>query len=270
VTWLITRRELREIARDPNLLMPIVVMPLLMGLLAGMAAFGSAQGSQSAVGAVVGTLAVQQLPPQTLIFFANLPFGDQDKMIALLLKAVAIPLFWIVPVALTSAVAADSFVGEKERHTLEPLLATPVKDREIFFAKLMTAIIPAVLGTWLGMLAFALLVAISGSPYFPRFVLGDVDWLFSALVVVPLMALLSSGVAALISSRVSSYRAAYQLNGLLVLPVILFLIPQTIVLFLVTWRALYIVAAGIVLVDVLLVAAALALFDRERLLQSAG
>ena len=66
------------------------------------------------------------------------------------------------------------------------------------------------------------------------------------------------------------HRAAYQLNGLLVLPVILFLIPQTIVLFMVTWRALYIVASGLVLVDLVLVAAALALFDRERLLQGAG
>ena len=270
MTWLITRRELREIVRDRNLLVPVFVMPLLVGVLAGMAAFGSAQGSTSAVGAVVGTLAVQQLPERTLVFFANLPFGDQEKMISLLLKAVSIPLFWIVPVALTSAVAADSFVGEKERGTLEPLLATPASDREIFFAKLLTAVIPAVLGTWLGMLLFGLLVALAGSPYFPSVVLLEPDWLFSALVMVPLMAILSSGVAALISSRVSSFRAAYQLNGLLVLPVILFLIPQTILLFLITPAALVYIAAVILVVDVLLIAAALAIFDRERILQGAG
>ena len=270
MTWLITRRELQEILRDSNLLLPVIIMPLLMGLLAGMAALGSAQGPTSAVGATVGTLAVQQLPANTLVFFANLPVGDQDKMISLLLKAVSIPLFWIIPVALTSAVAADSFVGEKERNTLEPLLAAPVRDWEIFFAKLLTAVIPAVAGTWLGLLLFAVLVAVAGSPYFPALVLLDRDWAFSALVLVPLMALLSAGVAALISSRVASYRAAYQLNGLLVLPVILFLIPQTIVLFLITWAALYYVAAAMLLVDALLVLLALALFDRERILKGAG
>ena len=265
--WLITRRELREIVRDTNLLLPVFVMPLLMGILAGMAAFGSRQGETSAVGAVVGTLAVQQLPQKTLVFFANLPFGDQEKMIALLLKAVAIPLFWIIPVALTSAIAADSFVGEKERRTLEPLLATPIGDQDIFFAKLLTAVIPAVLGTWLGELVFALAVLLSGSPYFPTFVLADPDWLFSTLVLVPLMAVLSSGVAALISSRVASFRAAYQLNGLIVLPIIMFMIPQTILLFMVTWRALYIIGAFVLAVDLLLIVASLGLFDRERLVR---
>jgi ABC-type Na+ efflux pump permease subunit len=267
--WLITKRELREIVRDRNLLLPVFIMPTLVGLLAGVAALGSAQGSTSAVGAMVGTLAVQQLPPSTIVFFANLPFGDQERMIALLLKAVSIPLFWVVPIALTSAVAADSFVGEKERGTLEPLLATPVTDREIFFAKLLTAVVPAILGTWLGMLIFGVLVAVSGTPYYSRVVLLERDWAFSFLVIVPLMAILSAGAAALISSRVSSFRAAYQLNGLMVLPVILYLIPQTIVLFLITPAALLYIAAGILLVDAALVGAALAIFDRERILKGA-
>jgi ABC-2 type transport system permease protein len=203
MTWLITRRELREIVRDRNLLVPVFVMPLLVGLLAGMSAFGSAQGPTSAVGTVVGSFAVQQLSERALNFFANLPVGDQQKMVALLLKAISIPLFWIIPVALTSAVAADSFVGEKERGTLEPLLATPATDSQIFFAKLLTAVIPAVVGTWFGLALFALLAAVSHSPYFPPVVLLEPDWLFSALVMVPLMAILSSAVAALISSRVS-------------------------------------------------------------------
>lgn len=265
--WLIARRELREILRDYNLALPVFLLPGLMGILGGMTAFGSATGSSSAVGAVVGTLAVQQLPEPALVYFANLDLSNQEKTIALLLKAVAIPLFWVLPVALTSAIAADSFVGEKERDTLEPLLATPISDRSLFAGKLLTAVIPAVAGTWFGVLVFSLLVALSRSPFYPPFLLSDSDWVLSCLVLVPLMAILAAGVAALISARVASFRAAYQLNGLLVLPIILILIPQTVVLFLITARALLYIAAALVVADLAVLAFGLGIFDRERLLR---
>ncbi|MBI2755156.1 MAG: ABC transporter permease [Chloroflexi bacterium] len=263
---MITRRELREIVRDYNLLLPIIFMPALMGLLAGITALGSAAGTSSAVGTALSAMAIQQIPETSLQYFGNLPTGNQNATIETLLKALGIPLFWIIPVSLTSAVAADSFVGEKERDTLEPLLATPITNRELFTGKLLSSVIPAVLGTWLGVLLLTALVGLSNSPFYPRFLLSDRDWIFSSLVIVPLMALLSASIAALISTRVSSYRAAYQLNGLVVLPVILVMIPQTIVLFLLTPRALGIIATLVATADLLIVLWALRIFDRERLL----
>lgn len=268
MAWIITRRELREILRDYNLLLPLIFMPTLMGLIAGVTAFGSAAGTNSTVGAAVSAVAVQQIPEAALQAFGNLPTTSQEATIEQLLKALNIPLFWIIPIALTSAVAADSFVGEKERDTLEPLLATPVLNGELFAAKLMAAVIPSVLGTWLGMLVFIVLVVLSRSPLHPPFLLSDGDWSFSTFVIVPLLALLSAAIAALISTRVASYRAAYQLNSLVVLPVILFMIPQTIVLFLLTPRALLFTAGALLLVDAVLVTWAMRIFDRERLLGS--
>jgi ABC-type Na+ efflux pump permease subunit len=267
--WLVASRELREIVRDYNLVLPVFMLPGLMGLLGGFTAFGSIQGSSSAVGAVVGTLAVQQLPDNALVYFQNLDVTNQELTISLLLKAMAIPIFWVVPVALTSAVAADSFVGEKERDTLEPLLATPISDRHLFFGKLLTAVIPAVVGTWFGLGVFTALVAVSRSPYYPSFLLGDGDWFFNSVAIVPLMAVLAAGIAALISARVASFRAAYQLNGLIVLPIILFLIPQTVVLFLITPYALLYIAAGLLVADIAILSVALGIFDRERLLRGA-
>jgi ABC-type Na+ efflux pump permease subunit len=263
---LIIGRELREILRDYNLLMPIIFMPCLMGLLAGITALGSAAGTNSAVGTALSSVAIQQIPENALKEFGNLPVGDMNDTIATLLKALGIPLFWIIPVSLTSAVAADSFVGEKERETIEPLLATPIKNHELFVGKLVGAVIPAVLGTWLGMGLFSVIVLASNSPFYPKVLLTDADWAYSTLVIIPLMALLAAGVAALISTRVSSYRAAYQLVGLVVLPVILLMIPQSVFLFLLTPRALGIIATLVGVVDVIVVLWALRIFDRERLL----
>ena len=44
---------------------------------------------------------------------------------------------------ISSVVAASSFVGEKERKTLESLLYTPIDIASLFWGKLLSAFIPA-------------------------------------------------------------------------------------------------------------------------------
>lgn len=46
----------------------------------------------------------------------------------------------MLPVMLILAVIADSFAGERERHTLETLLASPLSDRAILFGKIAAAV----------------------------------------------------------------------------------------------------------------------------------
>ncbi len=267
LAMLIARRELREIVRDLNLLFPLLFLPCLMGCLISISAFTSFSGSDSAVGTAVTNAALDQLPQPALQRFSNLPTTDRFASVETLLKALSIPVFWVIPVALTPAIAADSFVGERERGSLEPLLSTPISTRALLVGKVLAAVVPAVLGTWLGLVVFSVLVGVSGSPLYPRLVIADPDWRFSILVIVPLVALLTAGVAALISLRVSAYRVAYQLNGLIVLPVVLLLIPLTVFLFLITPLALVYVAAGLALLDLALAGWALREFDRERLLR---
>ncbi|HXK94059.1 MAG TPA: hypothetical protein PKV38_10290, partial [bacterium] len=47
---------------------------------------------------------------------------------------------WL-PLFLVTMVVADSFAGERERHTLETLLATRLPDRAILFGKIATAVL---------------------------------------------------------------------------------------------------------------------------------
>ena len=199
----VTKRELREVLRDFNLLFPMLALPALIAIIAGIAVLGSSRGPVNFLGQAVGGIALDQIPEAQLRPLLYLDLRDQNAIIRTVLKALMIPLFWVTPVALTSTVAADSFVGEKERNTLEPLLAVPISDGQLFAAKLCTAVAPAIVGTWFGMGLFALLVANAGGAYFPRFILADPDWLLSAFLIVPLMALLAAGIAALISTRVA-------------------------------------------------------------------
>jgi ABC-2 type transport system ATP-binding protein len=265
--WLVAQRELRETLRDPNLLLPLIVLPVLVGAMAGMTAFASFGGQSGAVGMAVTNAALDQLPAAAVERLSNLPApsGDRTATLETLLKAFSIPLFWVIPVALTPAVAADSFVGERERGSLEPLLATPVGASQVLFGKLLAAVIPAIVGTWLGVLFFWLMTLVSRSPLYPRVLVADRDWLFSLVVTAPLVALFTAGVAALISTRVSGYRVAYQLNGLIVLPVVLVLIPATAFLFLISGLTLVYVALLFALLDLAVVLWSRRLFTRERL-----
>src|SRR5579884_3470014 len=46
----------------------------------------------------------------------------------------------IVPNAAVAGIIADAFAGERERHTLETLLASRLPDRAILFGKLIAAV----------------------------------------------------------------------------------------------------------------------------------
>jgi ABC-type transport system involved in cytochrome c biogenesis permease component len=73
-----------------------------------------------------------------------------------------------VPVFLTLGIVTDSFAGERERHTLETLLATRLPDTAILLGKILASVLygwgVAVLGLCLS--ALTLNIWLKGGPYF--------------------------------------------------------------------------------------------------------
>ena len=118
---------------------------------------------------------------------------------------------WI-PLILVNGVVADSFAGERERHTLETLLASRLSDRAILLGKFGAA----VLYGWGMSLATMVLSLVSLNVVHGRDGLLFYPAGLGALVIVIalLMAALSSSVGVLISLRASSARQAAQIAGL--------------------------------------------------------
>jgi ABC-2 type transport system permease protein len=121
------------------------------------------------------------------------------------------PFLWV------SGIVADLFAGERERHTLESLLATRLSDQSILFGKLLAALAYGVILTWVIMLTSLVAINIGfgkeGLLLFPfQLILGAV--VFSILV-----SGLSASIGVLVSLRASSVRQAQQLMsaGMLVL-----------------------------------------------------
>jgi ABC-2 type transport system permease protein len=90
--------------------------------------------------------------------------------------------------------------------------------------------------------------------------------LLLVLIVAPLVALLALLVAVIVSSRVNDARSAQQLGALIVLPVTLLFVLQLIRGFLIGAEILVIAAATLVILNVVLLAIGVRVFDRERIL----
>jgi ABC-2 type transport system permease protein len=126
---------------------------------------------------------------------------------------IAIVYFAFFPGMLAVTVAADAFAGERERRTLETLLATPLGEWAILAGKAAAAIVWALSVTVVAFACALVTVNVTGREpglYLPSAVLVAGTFL-GALA----SALLLTGIAILLSMRVAVARSAQQMTALL-------------------------------------------------------
>ncbi|MCL2477336.1 ABC transporter permease subunit [Candidatus Bathycorpusculum sp.] len=68
------------------------------------------------------------------------------------------PMFLIIPIMASSVLASDSFAGERERKTIEALLATPISDSELLLGKILVSFIPAMIVTIASFAAYTIIL----------------------------------------------------------------------------------------------------------------
>lgn len=171
-----------------------------------------------------------------------------------------------VPVILSGVIAAYSIVGEKNSRTLEPLLATPLPTWKLLLAKCLTALIPAVLATWLGGVIFAL--GVGRVAFSDRVVAAVVSpaWVLMLLINGPLLGLIAIALSVAVSSRVSDPRTAQQLSAVLVVPLLLVVFGQLFGVVVVSLPLVLGVAVALALLALAALWVADRLFQREVIL----
>ncbi len=172
--------------------------------------------------------------------------------------------FVILPIMIPLSIAVYSIVGEKEQGTLEPLLATPLTETELFMGKGLAAVIPALIITWLTYGAFlASTWIIMGAV--PDGVLSGA-WLASIFLLSPLLAAFAVLVTVLVSSRTTDPRAAYQFSSLALLPALVPLIVYSTQLTAVSLTLVAVEAAVLIVLNATILFVAVRLFRRESIL----
>jgi ABC-2 type transport system permease protein len=190
--WLIAHKDMKEAFGQRTLLLrvvlPVLLLPILYGVLTAVTIGRNLQPDQAAI--VAGMISVWT----AIVAVVGTSFGG--------------------------VMAAQAIALERERGTIEALLATPAADREIFAGKALAAFLPGLAGGYgaglLYFLSFHLLSTVEpGIPppaaaFFARFV----------ALLLPIIVALQVGGGVMISGRCGTVTGATQLSALMSIPVI--------------------------------------------------
>ncbi len=224
--WAIVRKDLKIVRQSKGVIIPLTVVPLiLMVLVPALAAslpwLAQIPGNEQALRM---ERYIQQMPDNLRV--PLLAYNETQRAVVLLVVYYLAPMYLVLPLMVASVVAADSFAGEKERKTLEALLYTPTTDRELFVAKLLAAWIPAVAIAWIGFALYSVVVNWAAWPAMQQIFFPNAMWWVLALWVAPAVAGMGLGFTVMISAQVDTFQEAYQLGGLIVIPIVGLIVGQ--------------------------------------------
>lgn len=242
----ITRREVKDSFRDWRIILPIVFLTFVFPFL-----------SQS--------LALQ---------FQNYLNSLEGGFYVSLIGARSIPFFLMVvgffPISISLVIALETFVGEKERRSLEPLLSTPLSSTELYIGKTLAAMFPPLFASLSGM-TFYLVLMLS----------GDLIWrppvmlLTQIYLLTIVQALVMVAGAVVVSSQTNSTRAANLLASFIILPMAFIVIGESAIMFIAPdansptgIQALWAIIGGMFIVAVMFLRVGNSIFNSEELLAS--
>ena len=135
-------------------------------------------------------------------------------------------LFLLLPVFIPSVLASYAIVGEKRERTLEPVLATPIRTWELLLGKTLAALVPALAITIAAAAIFVVGILSLAVTDRVREIVVTPGWILAVLVDTPLLALIGVALIVVISSRVNDPLSAQQFSAVLVVPVLALLFGQ--------------------------------------------
>lgn len=229
----IARRELREALTDWRVLLPSFVLTCIIP-----------------IALISGT-----------DFAVN--FVEQPFLIARLVPF-AILLVGFIPASFSLIVALDSFVGERERNSLEALFSMPISDNQLYTSKLATSCVAPVLTSWAAMVVFAAGMSIV-HPQLYYFSMTPMI-LIQLLLMITVMTIVMVAGAVVISTHTSTIRAANLLASFLLLPMAIAIQLQALLIIASRWEAMWYVIYALIIVAIALIRTGMALFNREEIL----
>jgi uncharacterized membrane protein SpoIIM required for sporulation/ABC-type transport system involved in multi-copper enzyme maturation permease subunit len=228
----VTRREVRDQLRDWRIIFPVVTLTLVFPSLMNFTARQAVNFVQKYDAPVVA-----------------------ERLIPFLLMIVG-----FFPISVSLVIALESFVGEKERHSIEPLLCSPLTDGQLYLGKLLAAMVPPLLASYLGILVYLIGVytQIGWTPT-PSLIL-------QILLLTTVQAVLMVSGAVVVSSQTTSVRAANLLASFIIIPMAFLIQGESVVMFWAQYNVLWWAIIGQALITGLLIRTGVAYFNREEML----
>ena len=189
------------------------------------------------------------------------------QLMAYMVGVIMVPfLFMTMSLAATSILTADSFAGERERKTIEPLLAAPISDSELFLGKVLASFLPTLTSMYVSfgltcLLINMLTVGLFGCLWFP-----PLKTALMVCVLTPAYAFLGMCIVVLGSARASTVKDASNYAAILFFPLLAVFMGQVFGSLIVRTAHLLLAAIILVALDFLFVRLARHAFSREALI----
>ena len=230
--WLIAKRELRDQLRDWRILSPLIILtigfPFLMNAVAYEAvSFANQYG---------GNLIVDRLVP-----FSVLIIG-------------------FFPLTISLLGALESFVGEKERGTIEPLLGTPLADWQLYLGKLLVGVVTPLVSSLLAIGIYLVVVS------FQNLAMPNASVFVQLFLLTVAHAVLMVSAAIVFSIQSTSVKAANLMASFIIIPVALLMQGESALLFWGNNQVLWLAVVAVLIMAGLIIRLGLAHFQREYLL----
>ena len=229
---IITRREIRDSLRDWRIVAPILILTLLFPWIMNVS-------TRLAINFV-------QEYNATIIPLRLVPF--------------AVMIVGFFPVSFSLIIALESFVGEKERSSLEPLLGTPISDGALYTGKLLSSMLPPLFASYLGMSAYLIGLFVS-IQYVPEWIV-----LVQIILLTTMESIVMVAGAVVVSSHTTSVRAANLLASFIIIPMAFLLQGETVLLFWGQYDVLWAVVLALGIAAALLIRTGIRTFNREEIL----
>lgn len=266
----IIKKDIMAISSNVQIWLPMLIVPIIFSLfLPAVLIIPARFYDLSTMGNMDTILKLfDKLPPgelrEMIISFNTL----NKKLIYFTVNYLFAPFFLIIPLMIASVIGANSFAGEKERKTMESLLFAPVDIPSLFWAKILSAFLPAVVLTILCSLLYGVMVNLTAHPLFGKIIFPQKNWLILLFWVTPALSLGTVFINVFISAKVKGFQEAYQLGGLVVLPILALVVGQITGVLLVNNFFLWCLGAGLWLIDLIFIKRVGKYFNRNKLFES--
>lgn len=195
---------------------------------------------------------------------AHLTFDFLSRYEAGLIAERMVPFGMLVvgffPITFSLVISLETFVGEKERNSLEALFATPASDLELYLGKLLAALLLPLSAAYIGTAIYVLGIQRSALVSLPAALLIQI------LLLITLKGLMMVSGAVIVSSHTTSVRASNLLASFIIIPAALLVQVEALLMFWASYDALWAIVAGLVVVVVILMRAGMRTFNREEIL----
>ena len=173
----------------------------------------------------------------------------------------------IIPIMASSVMAASSFVGEKEKHTLETLLYSPLSQGQLFQSKILAGFSVGMMISFSSFVAMLLVMELESFFLTGNLLLPAASWLVIMLLIAPAISLIAIAVTVRSSAEAQTIEEAQQRAVFLIFPILALLIGQFTGIILISAGLLWGVGIVLAALAILLVKRAAGNFTYEKLLK---